>query len=347
MSEMKKVWWRDIDDRDGVWQGLALESPSGQRPAGKLQLLVGAQGRAQAICGDDTLFWAVMAMHGAEASVLCPRKDIRQQSLLSPIRSADVMRAEAVHSPTARQAGWCRFFAERLLSSPQPLLNNGQWLLRPMPYVLPAPPRTTQPQPINAWRFHAPQSAGEYCPRWDLFGEDIPDLTASDSVFLIDRWWDSTQLLPLSVVDPASSRVKWWRKKAREGALPPILLWFVSGLGAYVILDGHSRLQAARDEGVPPLFIVLSGLYHQRWKPDVAQQQRVVDALARQQRSNPALNQDAINQTLINTYDDRGALAGMTYSRVTSLDERWQRKVKAYLRRYSLTEHLAHFGITD
>ncbi|WP_304163861.1 hypothetical protein [Lonsdalea britannica] len=347
MSEMKKVWWRDIDDRDGVWQGLALESPSGQRPSGKLQLLVGAQGRAQAICGDDTLFWAVMAMHGAEASVLCPRKDIRQQSLLSPIRSADVMRAGAVHSPTARQAGWCRFFAERLLSSPQPLLNNGQWLLRPMPYVLPAAPRTTQPQPINAWRFHAPQSAGEYCPRWDLFGEDIPDLTASDSVFLIDRWWDSTQLLPLSVVDPASSRVKWWRKKAREGALPPILLWFVSGLGAYVILDGHSRLQAARDEGVPPLFIVLSGLYHQRWKPDVAQRQRVVDALARQQQSNPKLNQDAINQTLINAYDDRGALAGTTYSRVTSLDERWQREVKAYLCRYSLTEHLAHFGITD
>lgn len=341
------MWRRDIDDREGVWQGLALESPSGQRSAGKLQLLVGEQGRARAICGDETLFWAVIAENGAEASVLCPRKAIGQRSLLPPIRSANVMRAQAMQTSTARQAAWCRFFAECLLSSPQPLLNSGQWLLRPMSYVVPAAPRGTQPQPINAWRFIAPQAAGDYCPRWDLFGEDIPDLSASDAVFLIDRWWESTQLLPLSVVDPASSRVKWWRKKAREGTLPPILLWFVSGLGAYVILDGHSRLQAARDEGVPPLFIVLSGLYHQRWKPDAEQRQRVVDALARQQRSNPALNQDAINQTLINAYDDRGVLAGVTYSRVASLGDAWQREVKAYLLVHQLTEHLGSFGIPD
>ncbi|MFP1858990.1 hypothetical protein [Lonsdalea quercina] len=344
---MKKMWWRDIDDREGVWQGLALESPPGQRPAGELQLRVGAQGRAQGVCGDETLFWAVIAPNGAAASVLCPRRDIRQRSLLPPIRSADVMRAEALQTPAVRQAFWCRFFAERLLSSSPALTNSGQWLLRPMPYVAPAAPRVAQPQPINAWRFISPQAAGDYCPRWDLFGEDIPDLTASDVVFLIDRWWESTQLLPLSVVDPTSSRVKWWRKKAREGALPPILLWFVSGLGAYVILDGHSRLQAARDEGVPPLFIVLSGLYHQRWKPDTEQRQRVVDALERQQRSNPALNQDAINQTLINAYDDRGALAGVTYSRVASLGDAWQREVKAYLLQHQLAEHLGRFDITD
>ncbi|MFP1879335.1 hypothetical protein [Lonsdalea quercina] len=73
----------------------------------------------------------------------------------------------------------------------------------------------------------------------------------------------------------------------------------------------------------------------------------MVDALARQQRSNPALNQDAINQTLINAYDDRGALAGVTYSRVASLGDAWQREVKAYLLQHQLAEHLGSFGITD
>lgn len=41
-----------------------------------------------------------------------------------------------------------------------------------------------------------------------------------------------------------------WRKRARERVLPPLLLWWVAGLAAYVILDGHDRLQAASLEGV-------------------------------------------------------------------------------------------------
>ena len=48
---------------------------------------------------------------------------------------------------------------------------------------------------------------------------------------------------------PDSSRVKAWRKRARERVLPPVLLWWIEGLAAYVILDGHDRLQAASLEG--------------------------------------------------------------------------------------------------
>jgi hypothetical protein len=48
-----------------------------------------------------------------------------------------------------------------------------------------------------------------------------------------------------------SGRVKWWRKKAREGLLPPVLLWRFSGLDSYVVLDGHDRLLAAALEDQP------------------------------------------------------------------------------------------------
>jgi hypothetical protein len=48
-----------------------------------------------------------------------------------------------------------------------------------------------------------------------------------------------------------SARVKWRRKKAREGLLPPVLLWWFSGLVSYIVLDGHDRLLAAALEHQP------------------------------------------------------------------------------------------------
>lgn len=63
--------------------------------------------------------------------------------------------------------------------------------------------------------------------------------------------------------EPDGARVKAWRKHARDGTLPPVLLWFVRGLEMMVILDGHDRLRAAIAEGtVPPvlaLWQVLDG----------------------------------------------------------------------------------------
>ena len=46
-------------------------------------------------------------------------------------------------------------------------------------------------------------------------------------------------------------RVKMWRKRAREGTLPPVLVYDVSALTMFALLDGHDRYAAARAEGVP------------------------------------------------------------------------------------------------
>lgn len=42
-----------------------------------------------------------------------------------------------------------------------------------------------------------------------------------------------------------------YRRLAREDALAPVVSWWVSGLAAYVLLDGTCRLEAALAEGVP------------------------------------------------------------------------------------------------
>jgi hypothetical protein len=58
-------------------------------------------------------------------------------------------------------------------------------------------------------------------------------------------WRPSTQanVFALREASPSSaSRVKSWRKHARDGTLPPALLAWISALDGYVVLDGHDRL---------------------------------------------------------------------------------------------------------
>jgi hypothetical protein len=58
--------------------------------------------------------------------------------------------------------------------------------------------------------------------------------------------------------EPDEPRVKAMRRLVREGVLPPVLLWSVTGFVGYVILDGHDRLVAAMAEDAMPSFVVIS-----------------------------------------------------------------------------------------
>ena len=60
-------------------------------------------------------------------------------------------------------------------------------------------------------------------------------------------------ILPLRRLSPPDApRVKAYRKHARDGTLAPVLLWWVTFLDGWLILDGHDRAVAALAEGAPP-----------------------------------------------------------------------------------------------
>ncbi|WP_285575955.1 hypothetical protein [Actinoallomurus iriomotensis] len=50
---------------------------------------------------------------------------------------------------------------------------------------------------------------------------------------------------------PAYGRVKAYRKLARDGALPPLLLWWISGLDGVLLLDGRAQLERDARAGRP------------------------------------------------------------------------------------------------
>ncbi|MFI6461764.1 hypothetical protein [Streptomyces sp. NPDC050538] len=51
--------------------------------------------------------------------------------------------------------------------------------------------------------------------------------------------------------------MKAYRKHARDGALAPVLLWWVSFLDGWLIIDGHDRAVAALAEGAQPVCVEL------------------------------------------------------------------------------------------
>ncbi|MFG2641932.1 hypothetical protein ACGFYP_13315 [Streptomyces sp. NPDC048370] len=77
---------------------------------------------------------------------------------------------------------------------------------------------------------------------------------------------DARDLLPLRALShPEAPRVKAYRRQHREGILPPVLAWWISGLNSPVVLDGHDRLTAVLAEGDRPRPLVLSRAVDEDW----------------------------------------------------------------------------------
>jgi hypothetical protein len=82
---------------------------------------------------------------------------------------------------------------------------------------------------------------------------DWPDATVE--LLCGGGWHGVLPLRPLPA--PDASRVKAYRKHVREGTLAPVLLWWVSFLDGWLLLDGHDRAAAALAEGTEPAGVEL------------------------------------------------------------------------------------------
>ncbi|MGW2557468.1 hypothetical protein [Streptomyces sp. NPDC001635] len=215
----------DVTRDDGTWVGLSLDVQDRHRPGLCLftagpRLLVSQMSR--------TVLLAAVQEHLEGVDFW--RTD-EYRSFIPPLR-ADVGRALA-GSPER----WAYRYAQYLTDSPGSPLHEGRWLL-------------SCESPLRRRR-HAGTPHAEY---WrSMLVDGHPE-------GYID-WFvhsHSCEVLPLRPMPgPCDSRVKSYRKQAREGILPPVLLWWVSGLDCHLILDGHARLAAAIAESVEPPLLQL------------------------------------------------------------------------------------------
>ncbi|MFI8770520.1 hypothetical protein ACIGN6_37265 [Streptomyces sp. NPDC053792] len=147
------------------------------------------------------------------------------------------LRADAGRALAGSPERWAHRFAQYLVDSPDSPLHEGRWLL-------------SCDSPLRRWR-HAETSHADY---WSsMLVEGHPD--GCIDWFLHSHSWEVLPLRPMPNAD--DSRVRAYRKQAREGTLPPVLLWWISGLDCHLILDGHARLAAAIAESVEPPLLQL------------------------------------------------------------------------------------------
>ncbi|MEV7192527.1 hypothetical protein AB0N81_12105 [Streptomyces sp. NPDC093510] len=98
---------------------------------------------------------------------------------------------------------------------------------------------------------------------------DWPDATLE--LLCGGGWHGVLPLRPLPA--PDAPRVKAYRKYVREKTLAPVLLWWVSFLDGWLLLDGHDRAAAALAEGVQPDCVELARV------PDDADWRRTADQI--------------------------------------------------------------------
>jgi hypothetical protein len=215
----------DVTRDDGTWVGLSLDVQDHHQP----ELCVFTAGPRLLISQLSRPVLLAVVEEPLQGVDFWRTDEYR--SFVPPLR-ADMGRALS-----GDPQRWAHRFAQYLSDSPGSPLHEGRWLL-------------SCESPFQRWR-HAATSHAEY---WSsMLVEGHPD-------GYIDWFSHSTswEVLPLRPMPgPGDSRVKAYRKQVREGTLPPVLLWWVSGLDCHLILDGHARLAAAIAESAEPPLLQL------------------------------------------------------------------------------------------
>jgi hypothetical protein len=208
----------------GPWEALVLDV---ERP-GPAALRMEVAGRGQLLLrqGDTVALLAEVDDDRAGVDYLATG---RFRAPVPPVRAA---RATALaHQREGRSwyAGWAHHFATALAGAAAGPLHAGRWVISPeVPRLRSA-----------SWA--------------ELL---LPDGSGRIDWFTDNGAW---QVLPLHRLAEASDgRVKAYRKQCRDGTLPPVLLWWISGLDSYLVLDGHDRLAAALAERRRPPLLGLS-----------------------------------------------------------------------------------------
>jgi len=333
------LYWHDIEDTLGNWSGLGVEVQPNATDKPPLYLRTGANARIKLMHHDTPLFWATLARdHGGVWLVRNPLAEGAECRLLAPIDSATVEQHAAL-APERRIKAWSRYFVSRLSDSARHFLTPGFWLAQGL---LPEPDSTARG--LDNWRFSSRDDALTHLPNWRLYGEDFLDNLQPQPLEWIDWWHGGGKLIGLHRVDAEAGRLKWWRKKAREGSLPPVLLWYVGGLASYVVIDGHYRLQAALAENLAPAFIVLSATRVRDFALSPEHQQRVMDSLRKRGDTvprNQALSTDNLNRVLIQAFDDRPQYRSATQAWAShEPDSQWCDEVRQCLSGQGLEQEL-------
>lgn len=276
----------------GLLLDIPREGPWLQRPS--LHFEVASAYRLRLTSGGQPLLWVRIDSYWDQCGFL--RGTSSAPWGLPPVSAAALR--EVTHEPGTDRwwEAWTWRLGRVLSESSHPLLYAGRWCLRPV-RAIGAPQATRYPVSPMEWgggeELAAPHSLEGIC-RFETFwteGWGYQDVNQG-------------AVLPLRAASPEDDgRVKSWRKRARDGTLPPALLLYVDLMAKWLVLDGHDRLHAALLEGVtPPLLGLWPVIERVNPSSAVSQEGALIAAEFNLRAGETAQRIDRVNRMLLHSF---------------------------------------------
>ncbi|MGM5630592.1 hypothetical protein O2K51_06770 [Apibacter raozihei] len=219
-------YWKDLYTYDQKWDGLELTIEKISTP--NLLLESGNNRKMKLKCKNQILFWAAIDKDYWDVSVIRTFSD--RYTFIGNINSQEIEKRKDL-STEEKYKSWSRYYANILLKSENHFFNTSLWILKGY-------------------------ESNTRCIQSNCI---FIEKDSFDSIHTGE--WDQN-LLFSKKVDVDSSRMKWWRKLAKQDQLPPVFAWFIPSIGDYWIIDGNYRLKAAILENKPVSVIAAySGYY--------------------------------------------------------------------------------------
>jgi len=289
-----KLHWKDIIDDNGNWSHLLIEIEN--QPEGKYQIHSGENQRFKLIKDDLTIFWGCIERGYYGVWILRNNLDWKRQDILiPPISSAQIEKYKSL-AQRNKVSYWSRFFIDALSKSDNSILYNGKWK-------------------ISLGLLKGQRQKPDLFKKW-IINETDKVFTNSQLTYINWGFRGSESLIALKETpNDNEGRVKWWRKKVKEGSCPPVLTWFINSLDAFIIIDGHRRLKAFMLENIEPDILVLNAL-REYYPKDKSRREWIIESLEIRQNhpSKNKLSIDILNAILIDAYDERPSLKPITKS---------------------------------
>lgn len=292
-----KYYWKDIVTDKHQWKALELTVKGVTKPT--MQLFSGAHCKMKLVSDNKPVMWGLISKDFCDIGLV--RTFEEDSRLIKDINSHEVEKRKELSSEESLKS-WSRYFAEEMVEADKHFFYDSIWLFE------------------GHKDFASPPNYGTTIAAEDDFD---PFTYAS---------WDR-ELLYSRRVDEHSGRLKWWRKKAIEGTLPPVFAWYIPSLGGYWLIDGNYRLRAAILEKKDiPVILVYSGEYREAiMNPDF--QKGILLSLAKtEDKAVSTKTTESMSQHLVTAFDNRPYFHSKAVAKVRiKSNEEWLSEVTAYL----------------
>ncbi len=327
------MYWKDVDD--GSWEGISVTLTADdvpRRPAWNIDVV--RPGRVRITAGETARWWGRVEPGWAGLVLLRGEPMTHEDSVVRAITTGDLQSVTARAGTVAWWRHWSRWFMEEMVASGRSPLRPGQWWVAPthardVASLTVVGERRARDAASSRWDAARPVIARAESDAWreDLYQESA-------------RFNGADAVLPMRRASPPeSSRVKMWRKRAREGTLPPVLVTDVAALTLFALLDGHDRYVAARAEGVPVPWLHVSALKFWPVSIDEKKRDALVAQAERMSAMTPAVPTASINEMYRMAFDDRPWPSRACYGRVLAGGARkWDEEVSRRLGQLGLSE---------